>query len=143
MLTNVLQDRPILWVGHSLGGLVIKAALIQAANHRMRDNGFDDLGLIYSATIGVLFLGTPHRGSSHEALGQVATLAAKLTFHDANSQLMGTLAVDSHILEQQRSEFVQVCKNLEIVCFYEERPTGVAGLVCKTVSPIPTVAWMC
>jgi pimeloyl-ACP methyl ester carboxylesterase len=47
-----LGDRPIVWIGHSLGGLLIKALLLQAERQ----------GLARS-TRGVVFLGTPHWGS--------------------------------------------------------------------------------
>jgi len=91
----------------------------------------EDRGSIYSATIGVLFLGTPHRGSSKEGFGQLVALAAKATFHDPNMQLLGTLAENSHILEKQRDEFVTISKDLEVVCFYEELPMSI-GMVCES-----------
>lgn len=37
----------MLWVGHSLGGLVIKEALIQASQHMMHQR-HEDWGLVWS-----------------------------------------------------------------------------------------------
>jgi len=105
--------------------------LHQASQHKMYERHVD-WGSIYSATIGVLFLGTPHRGSSEEPVGQMVAIAAKVALHDPNFQLLGTLAENSHILEKQRGDFVTISKDLEIVCFYEEFST-VFGMVRRMV----------
>ncbi|KAK4216305.1 hypothetical protein QBC37DRAFT_456012 [Rhypophila decipiens] len=130
------RKRPILWVCHSLGGLVVKAALI-AANGYGKNERFPELGAVYEATIGVLFMGTPHRGSSREEdLGQVAKLAATITMHDVNSQLLRTLAPDSHILEEQRDAFTTISKDLDVVCFWEELKTRPVGLIVPEPSAV-------
>jgi hypothetical protein len=121
------QTRHIVFICHSLGGLVLKEALIKSAaynSHRRHPT----LGEIYASTIGVIFLGTPHRGSSQETLGEVAANVAKLSFRQPNKQLLQTLKPDSHILENQRDQFTTISSNLSIVCIREELPTG-AGLV--------------
>lgn len=51
------ERRPIIFITHSLGGLVCKQALIRA-------NQNDDFRDILASTIGILFFGTPHRGAS-------------------------------------------------------------------------------
>lgn len=56
------RQRPLIMVGHSLGGLVIKQALV-LANH---GENFKDIRL---ATSGIIFLGTPHEGSSAAEYG--------------------------------------------------------------------------
>ncbi|KAM7211892.1 hypothetical protein V8F06_012734 [Rhypophila decipiens] len=130
------RKRPILWVCHSLGGLVVKAALI-AANGYGKNERFPELGAVYEATIGVLFMGTPHRGSSREEdLGQVAKLAATITMHDVNSQLLRTLAPNSHILEEQRDAFTTISKDLDVVCFWEELKTRPVGLIVPESSAV-------
>ena len=49
--------RPLIFVCHSLGGLVFKQAVI-------RSHGSQRYASISAATIGVMFFGTPHQGSS-------------------------------------------------------------------------------
>ncbi|KAK3335250.1 hypothetical protein B0T19DRAFT_452139 [Cercophora scortea] len=56
ILTNT-QGRPIVFIGHSLGGIVIKKALVIA---QVRTKLFGD---IYESTKSITFLGTPHQGS--------------------------------------------------------------------------------
>jgi hypothetical protein len=105
----------------------VKEALIKSAaynSHRRHPT----LGEIYARTVGVIFLGTPHRGSSKETLGEVVANVALLSFRRPNKQLLRTLKPDSHILENQRDQFTTISSNLSIVCIREELPTG-AGLV--------------
>ena len=56
------EGRPIIFIGHSLGGLVIKQALVIASQseHSQDDNtaGYVD---IINSTIGIVFLGVSHR----------------------------------------------------------------------------------
>lgn len=55
----------------------MKEALIKSATlHSYKRH--PALGEIYAKTTGVIFLGTPHRGSSQETLGEVVANIAKL-----------------------------------------------------------------
>ncbi|TVY92179.1 Ankyrin repeat domain-containing protein [Lachnellula willkommii] len=56
------KRRPIIWIVHSMGGLVVKKALTIASNDPTR------YGDIHSSTTSILFMATPHRGSDHAAL---------------------------------------------------------------------------
>ena len=107
---------------------MIKEALIQANSHHMNGR-FEELGELYPATMGVIFLGTPHRGSDKQTLGSKVATIAECAFKTPNRQLLETLASNSHILEKQRDDFVTVSNNLDIVCFYEAKPMPLFGLV--------------
>ncbi|XP_065086920.1 protein SERAC1 isoform X2 [Ochlerotatus camptorhynchus] len=63
--SNVGQDRPVVWVGHSMGGLLIKSIINQAA-------ASDDPAVrrIAENSRSIMFLGTPHRGSAIAKLKQ-------------------------------------------------------------------------
>ncbi|XP_029731877.2 protein SERAC1 isoform X1 [Aedes albopictus] len=63
--SNIGQDRPVVWVGHSMGGLLIKSIMNQAA-------ASDDPAVrrIAQNSRAVMFLGTPHRGSAIAKLKQ-------------------------------------------------------------------------
>ncbi|KAK4211177.1 hypothetical protein QBC37DRAFT_19317 [Rhypophila decipiens] len=128
--------RAIMWVGHSLGGLVIKEAIIRAANSSTY--GRDPrLGDIYSSTIGVIFMGTPHRGIPKATLGEsAARLTARLLAAGSNMQVLGNLRPDSHALEKQLHDFVTVSSHIPVVCFYEELKTGRAGLIVPRASAV-------
>ena len=59
MVQNQLGNRPLLLIGHSLGGLLAKQILRRAS-----DDTRDDHHCIFTNTKAVLFLGTPHQGAS-------------------------------------------------------------------------------
>lgn len=63
--SNIGQDRPVVWVGHSMGGLLIKSIMNQAA-------ASEDPAIrrIAQNSRAVMFLGTPHRGSAIAKLKQ-------------------------------------------------------------------------
>ncbi|XP_062712602.1 protein SERAC1-like [Aedes albopictus] len=63
--SNIGQDRPVVWVGHSMGGLLIKSIMNQAA-------ASEDPAVrrIAQNSRAVMFLGTPHRGSAIAKLKQ-------------------------------------------------------------------------
>ena len=61
------QGRPLVIVAHSLGGLITKRALIDS--WRAMDK---DIRSVWSATRGIMFFGTPHRGSNDAAWLELA-----------------------------------------------------------------------
>uniref|UniRef100_A0A2M4A0Q7 Protein SERAC1 n=1 Tax=Anopheles triannulatus TaxID=58253 RepID=A0A2M4A0Q7_9DIPT len=63
--SNVGQDRPIIWVGHSMGGLLVKSIMVQAL-----ESSDPRVRRIAENSKVVMFLGTPHRGSSVAKLKQ-------------------------------------------------------------------------
>ncbi|RPA81611.1 alpha/beta-hydrolase, partial [Ascobolus immersus RN42] len=56
---NFLTSKTIIFIGHSLGGLVIKKAILLAKN-----NYKDRYPDLYPSIYGAVFLGTPHQGSA-------------------------------------------------------------------------------
>ena len=87
----------------------------------MSHDRHSNLAPIYANTRGVIFLGTPHRGSGAATLGEVL---AKIAFlHQPNTGLLQSLRADSRTLERQCDEFVTISQNLSIVCVREEMPT--------------------
>ncbi|KAI1196532.1 hypothetical protein F5X97DRAFT_325365 [Nemania serpens] len=65
------EKRPLLLLGHSLGGLLIKQALINACNNEKYQQ-------IKLATKGLVFFATPHRGGNGSWVS-LGYLAAKIT----------------------------------------------------------------
>ncbi|KAI4264921.1 MAG: hypothetical protein L6R35_007272 [Caloplaca aegaea] len=96
-------SRPLMFIAHSLGGIVVKELLRQSygsQNHRSH------LHQVYNATAAVIFFGTPHggadpRGFREHVVEQVAR-AAGLT---VNEQIVNTLLPTSERLRELRDEF--------------------------------------
>lgn len=132
------NERPIIFVCHSLGGLVCEDALL-ASNQRPERH----LRNILHSTRGIIFLGTPHHGSGlarwAEALSRSIGLVKK-----TNSKIVGVLNRDSEVLARIQDGFHTMVKArssqnlppIEITCFYEEMPLPGIGLVVPQDSAI-------
>ena len=118
--SNDENKRPIIFVVHSLGGIVVKDALGQSRAERTH------LNRILPATVGVCFLRTPHRGSSTASLGKIAAEFSKALLRHPNSQVLRTLEVNSTELERIGMQFAQILvdQRIKVHSFYEEYPTS-------------------
>lgn len=126
ILTSFLT-RPIIFVSHSLGGLVVKAALLKSDGYK-NHNRHASQANVYASTSGVAFFGTPHRGSSKQGYGEILVGIAKLGMRQPNKSLLETLKKDSHILEGQRDAWTTISNDMRVVCIREELPTAI-GMV--------------
>lgn len=115
--------RPIVFVVHSLGGLVIQNALLICNNPN--DEGQGD---ILSSTRGIAFLGTPHAGADLErfatAVENVVSLVKK-----PNKRLLGVVRQNSETLANIKEEFHTMVvrrqsspEPIELHAFIEELP---------------------
>ncbi|KAK0625917.1 hypothetical protein B0T14DRAFT_88933 [Immersiella caudata] len=103
---SVGQKRLIL-IGHSLGGLLVKGALI-----RMAEAQFNRITQI----IGALFFGVPNRG-----MDGIESLIAMVTNQPNGSIVESLSMVNSNVLLRQEERFPNVIGRmaLEMFCFYE------------------------
>ena len=117
------HTRPIVFVVHSLGGLVFKEALIQMKSDK---NSYDLLGLIY----GALFFGVPSQGMDISHL-------LPMVESQLNEDLIRSLDTESVFLRKQSREFPKAfnCYDSEVVCFYETLKSPTAVKVCKSLRP--------
>ncbi|MCJ1346929.1 hypothetical protein MMC31_005149, partial [Peltigera leucophlebia] len=119
-LLNVLEldrkkcnatHRPIIFIGHSMGGL----ALVLASNRPEFQN-------IKSFTAGIVFLGTPHGGTD---LAGYASFIAKVKGNDTT--LVQSLKSSDENLLVLSQDFAFGYRHLSIMCFYETMQTGYLG----------------
>ena len=111
---------PLIFVTHSLGGLIVKQALIKSSAEKATA-----IKNITHATKGVCFLGTPHKGSDSASLAKIAASVARLYTKRPNTKLLAALERDSVTLEAISSDFAQVYydQNFHIGTFHEEKET--------------------
>ena len=123
------NERPIVFVGHSLGGLVIKQALIYSSE--VRDTKIEYLRSISVSTYGILFFGTPHTGSNTAkwALRLASICRAVLPSHlvDTQPQLVNDLMSGNETLKSIDRQFVQIASRFYICSFHEGKPTNLNG----------------
>jgi hypothetical protein len=96
---------------------------------------------IFVSTYAILFLGTPHNGSSKAGLASVGSrMISALTpskVVDTNSQLADALYEGSEVLQNITDMFAPLMKNFRIYFFWEQEKTdlgGSLGYVCISVS---------
>jgi hypothetical protein len=121
------EKRPIIFICHSLGGIVLKKALIIAHERSERYSS------ISRDTFGVMFMGTPHRGSDVAFWSNIfGSMADLLTLGSIRTQLLQDLKPKSDCLGSTCSQFVERAQSLRIFSMYERlRIKGLPGLVCR------------
>lgn len=135
--------RPIAFVVHGLGGIIVKAALnrsVATEGTRLKD--------IAPSTFGVCFLGTPHRGSSSASLGKVAYQITVAATRRPNTRLLQGLERNSETLEQIGDAFAQTMlkcgRELRIYSFREEKETRkywIFNTMVSGVLPVAVGSW--
>ncbi|PTB65131.1 hypothetical protein BBK36DRAFT_1121948, partial [Trichoderma citrinoviride] len=105
--------RLLVFIAHSLGGIVVKKAIILAHgnNHHY--------GHIASSTIGIVFLATPHQGSDLTRWASLLTLISKNRL--IRSDLIDTLKPQSSVLSQISKSFLPRSSDLAIMSFVEKQ----------------------
>ena len=129
--------RPLIIVAHSMGGLVCKQALLLSRNHS--DVHFRDM---FNSLKGIVFMGTPHRGSwmANWAATPVRALGI---FRPTNKSLLEILETENQFLEAIQRDFLSMLRHqleqgkaIEITCFFEELPTFESITVVRKESAI-------
>ncbi|MCJ1266225.1 hypothetical protein MMC22_006108 [Lobaria immixta] len=131
------EGRNIIFVAHSLGGLVTQDCLWTSRNHPEKH-----LRQVSSCTIGILFLGTPHHGADLAAWAKFGTTIAKI-FKSANSDIVSVLQRGSEMLARVQDGFhgllrmrVNEGSEIALTCFFEELPLPAVGKVVDMDSAI-------
>ncbi|RKL27770.1 hypothetical protein BFJ72_g12898 [Fusarium proliferatum] len=116
-LANIQIVRPIILVGHSLGGLIIKQTLILLSKSKT-----EEYKRLVRAVYGIVFFGVPHDGMDISSL-------IPMVGDGPNRFLVESISHINSQLSTQQQEFHKSLGNkgdMEIVCFYEtlESPTA-------------------
>ena len=125
-----MQRRPLIFIGHSFGGLVIEQAVVQANSAGGR---YEYLVRLIG---GIIFLGTPHQGSKSQKWGLIMANLANLIDH-GESGLMNEVNETSMKIFDMICEFQKIMISTDlaksaVICFYENRPTNYLQRVFKT-----------
>ncbi|KAF2266734.1 ribonuclease-like protein p/mrp subunit [Lojkania enalia] len=118
-------QRPIIFICHSLGGIIVKRALAYSASRTSKL--VEHLHSIFVSTFGILFLGTPHNGSSKASLASIgrrmiSALVPSKVF-DSEGQLVDALSEGSEVLQNISDMFAPLMKNFRIYFFWEQKKT--------------------
>ncbi|KAI9762573.1 MAG: hypothetical protein M4579_000376 [Chaenotheca gracillima] len=116
---NDSRPRPIVFICHSLGGIVVKKALV-LAHERSSDRFYKD---VLDNTKAIAFIGVPHKGSDSAYWGNFGARLMKSTSlgTSTNTNLVAGLQRDSTILTSISTQFIERARNLQIFTFYETK----------------------
>ncbi|KAF5025948.1 hypothetical protein F66182_1983 [Fusarium sp. NRRL 66182] len=124
-------DRPLIFIAHSLGGLVVKRAILLCATN-------DDWKAIKQATRSIVFMGTPHMGSEKaEDLVIVQRLASLIKFQAAvATNLTKELRSFSTAVQDINLEFtIDVHRSIKLLCCYESHPQRLPNGIKEIIVP--------
>ena len=128
------ESRKLLFIAHSLGGLVIELALTCSRNAVE-----NHLRQIEQHTTGIVFLGVPHSGSDLASSTEFLTQILRL-LKQANTDIVGVLKPGSEMLRVTEKNFhnnLRLRKDenseISITCFYEELATTGIGEVLDSL----------
>lgn len=122
--------RPVIFVAHSLGGLLCKDMLLLS-----RDHPDKHLCNVFEHTVAIAFMGTPHTGSvlANWARIPASSLGAVTSI---NTSLLSVLHTRSEVLSRIQEDFLsmlrrlgQAGRHLQVTCFYETLPMPIVGQI--------------
>ncbi|KAF4475083.1 Kinesin light chain [Colletotrichum fructicola Nara gc5] len=132
------RERPIIFVVHSLGGIVVKSALIHSDT--AREGALAEHRSIKTSTHGILFMGTPHQGGNGVQLGRVLVNVASI-FVSADDRLLKHLERESEWLQQQLGQYGPISGDFVTKFAYEvyktPTPLGQITVVPRASAVVP------
>uniref|UniRef100_A0AAR2K126 Protein SERAC1 n=1 Tax=Pygocentrus nattereri TaxID=42514 RepID=A0AAR2K126_PYGNA len=117
-------DRPVIWVAHSMGGLLVKKMLLDATKD-------PELSPLVKNTKGVLFYSVPHYGTF------MAEYSVNVRYLLFPSIEVKELCRDSPALRDLNENFISIAKDQEfkVLSFAETQPTSIGPMIKILVVP--------
>ncbi|XP_028744457.1 protein SERAC1 isoform X2 [Peromyscus leucopus] len=118
-------DRPMIWISHSMGGLLVKKMLLEAAKK-------PELDAMINNTRGIIFYSVPHHGSH---LAEYSVSVRYLLFPSLEVK---ELSKDSPALKTLQDDFVEFAKdkNFQVLNFVETQPTFIGSMIKLHIVPV-------
>lgn len=109
------SERSLIFIAHSLGGLVVKRALVTAKLDKT-------YGSISRNTHGIAFFSTPHRGGTAAELGDVVANIVRFVRGEPPNTFMEALKKSSLLSQELTQDFRHQLEDYHILSFYETKP---------------------
>ncbi|KAK3941809.1 NACHT and WD domain protein [Diplogelasinospora grovesii] len=106
---------PLIFVVHSMGGLVVKEAYLHGQNNPEHES-------IIKSITAITFLATPHRGTN---LAKILNRILQSAVVTGPKQYITDLSRNSPALQKLNEQFRHIAPRLDIVSFYETLPTAI------------------
>ncbi|USP82831.1 hypothetical protein yc1106_10105 [Curvularia clavata] len=115
--TEELRKRPLFFVAHSFGGIILAHCLVKAVQATNVDH--PTIASLYKATYGMLLFGIPHKGLVIDDIGKMLAREEE----SPRSALLKQIRVKSDLLAVQLADFKNLIRDRKIVSFYETGQT--------------------
>uniref|UniRef100_A0A8C0R339 Protein SERAC1 n=1 Tax=Canis lupus dingo TaxID=286419 RepID=A0A8C0R339_CANLU len=118
-------DRPVIWVSHSMGGLLVKKMLLEASKK-------PEMSAVINNTRGIIFYSVPHHGS------HLAEYSVNIRYLLFPSLEVKELSKDSPALKTLQDDFLEFAKdkNFQVLNFVETLPTYIGSMIKLHVVPV-------
>ncbi|XP_035279477.1 protein SERAC1 isoform X2 [Anguilla anguilla] len=122
--TAGVGDKPVIWVAHSMGGLLVKKMLLDAVND-------PEMQPLLKNTKGIMFYSVPHNGTF------MAEYSVNVRYLLFPSIEVKELSRDSPALRELNENFLNMAqdRDIKILSFTETRPTNVGPMIKMVVVP--------
>ena len=135
------NNRPIIFMCHNLGGILVKEALVRASMAIPQNK--KHLKSIQTCTKGVIFFGTPQQSTQEIFFGKIIRRLASVALD--RESLLASLETAFNRLELQLEQFKSICTGLTNYYCYERWPTRTplgTNLVSLQQDPVCCEAYM-
>lgn len=123
-------ERPIIFVCHGLGGIIVKKALAYSASRTSKK--VEHLYSIFVSSYGILFLGTPHNGIEHTSWQLMVNDVSGAA--DAPTELQTAMTKNSETLQNITDQFAPLAKQFHLYFFWEGLRTRLGSFTDFVVS---------
>ncbi|KAI1772887.1 hypothetical protein F4818DRAFT_127843 [Hypoxylon cercidicola] len=121
-----VQRRPIVFIGHSMGGLVIAKAITIADARR------DKFPIMFEAIAAAIFFGTPFNGAEAASVAAMYAKFAEKAGATVSSKLLDLMKPGDEGLRELKHEFMRLVGKLnpkiDLMCFFEQEPTDFSNM---------------
>ncbi|KAI9770873.1 MAG: hypothetical protein M1839_002993, partial [Geoglossum umbratile] len=122
-------SRPIILLGHSFGGLVVKEAIVHATLSHDREHQYNIHQAVVRCIVGAVFLGTPHKGSPTYAkagivMASIDSIRGKPAYPEGLEPLVQVSsggALTKLQRDFQRARTSTLLSDLQVMCFWETK----------------------
>ncbi|KAJ5892845.1 alpha/beta-hydrolase [Penicillium tannophilum] len=124
------SSRPLIFVAHSLGGIVCKKTILLSQNAAEPQSR-----ALFDSLEGIAFMGTPHKGAWMADWAKIPASVFGLV-KSTNVMLLDILQRDNQLLDSIQVDFLTMIRRMResgrgigIACFFEELPFPVIGKI--------------
>ncbi|KAK1775438.1 hypothetical protein QBC45DRAFT_396124 [Copromyces sp. CBS 386.78] len=135
-LPDAKGSRPLVFIAHSLGGLVVREALSLASQHQNDQASTSRYEDVFRSTVAIMFFGTPHRGADPRSFFHriLSGFALRLGV-DVNAHIVDALMPNVNNLQKQLSldDFKTLAAQRGWIVYTFQEEYGVSSLFSRKV----------